>query len=67
MEKLLPIGQKVRLKSTNEVGIVVWSWKCKVMGIDNYIAFFGDQFPTNTKIEKPYILRYASCSLELIK
>jgi hypothetical protein len=59
-------GDKVRLRSTGEVGVIVWGWNDEVMGRDFYVAFFGNQFPDGKPTEKPYVLRYAECSLELV-
>jgi hypothetical protein len=60
------IGQRVRLKSTGEVGVVVWVWEDAELGTDTYVAFFGDDWPEGKPAEKPYILRYLEPSLELI-
>ena len=58
------IGQRVRLCSTGEVGVVVWLWHSEeIDATDTYVAFFGDQFPTGAPSEKPYVLRYAASSL----
>lgn len=62
----LRIGQKVRLSSTGEVGIVVWLWKNEYGDTDVYVAFFGMEFPVIEPKEKPYILRYYDSSLEPI-
>jgi hypothetical protein len=58
------IGEKVKLKSTGEVGVIVWFWEDGYGAIDAYIAFFGDKFPHTKPKEKPYILRYYTSSLE---
>jgi hypothetical protein len=60
------IGQKVRLLSTGEVGIVVWNWRNENGDIDVYVAFFGMEFPVDEPEEKPYVLRYYDSSLEPI-
>jgi hypothetical protein len=57
-------GQKVKLLSTGEVGVVVWSWKNMDGVVDAYVAFFCETFPGGEPIEKPYILRYYESSLE---
>lgn len=67
---LIP-GQKVRLPSTGEVGIVVWTWQNEHDDIDVYVAFFGNEFPaskytSDDSPKKPYILRYYASSLERI-
>jgi hypothetical protein len=38
-------GQKVRLTSTSEVGVVVGTWRDEHGGADAYVAFFGEAFP----------------------
>jgi len=59
------VGQKVRLVSTSEVGIVVWLWTDPATGAeDAYVAFFGQEFPDGPPETKPYILRYLTSSLE---
>lgn len=62
----LRIGQKVKLDSTKEVGVVVWLWKDEHGDTDAYVAFFGEQFPEGIPETKPYILRYYASSLTLI-
>ena len=67
----LKIGQKVRVRSTGEVGVVVWIWQNEHDDTDVYVAFFGNEFPeTNysngTMPDRPYILRYFDSSLEPI-
>ena len=67
MNQQLSIGMKVRLRSTGEVGIVIWTWHDSFLGgEDCYVAFFGKEFPQNKPSEKPYVLRYLSTSLEPI-
>ena len=68
---MLTPGQKVRLRSTGEVGIVVWTWQNEQDDTDVYVAFFGNEFPQSkydgsTCPKKPYILRYYESSLERI-
>jgi len=64
----LHIGQKVKLVSTGEVGIIVWLWTDPDTGAeDAYVAFFGKRFPMNLPENKPYILRYFTSSLEELK
>ncbi len=60
------IGQKVRLRSTGEVGIVVWLWENEHGDAEVYAAFFGMEFPVGEPKEKPYVLRYYDSSLEPI-
>jgi hypothetical protein len=59
------VGDRVRLKSTGEVGIVIWAWDDTFVGRDTYVAFFGGDFPKGAPVVQPYILKYASSSLEL--
>jgi hypothetical protein len=60
-------GQRVRLKSTGEVGIVVHTWLDKFLcATDCYVAFFGHAIPEGKPVAKPYILRYLDSSLELL-
>jgi hypothetical protein len=61
----LAIGQRVRLPSTGELGIVVWVWhNADIDGLDTYVAFFGTEWPAQDRVEMPYILRYAASTLE---
>jgi hypothetical protein len=62
-EERFSVGDRVLLKSTGEVGIVVWTWDDEVLGADTYVAFFGNEFPVGAPEKKPYVLRYASSSL----
>ena len=67
MVENLSIGMKVRLKSTGEVGIVIWTWHNEFLSAqDCYVAFFGKELPEGEPTEKPYVLRYISTSLEQI-
>jgi hypothetical protein len=59
------IGQRVRLRDTGEVGVVVWVWKNSNADAEVYVAFFGKAFPNAVPESKPYVLRYFSTSLEL--
>ena len=62
------IGKRVRLKSTGEVGIIIYTWESKeILEIDCYIAFFGKSFPQAEPDEKPYVLRYTLSSLEILE
>jgi hypothetical protein len=63
----LKIGQKVRLISTREVGVVVWVWKNEHGDADTYVAFFGESFPVGQPSEPPGILRYYESSLERLE
>ena len=67
MDEDLLIGMKVRLGSTGEVGIVIWTWRDEFLASqDCYVAFFGRELPVGKPSEKPYVLRYLSTSLERI-
>lgn len=62
------VGVRVRLSDAGEVGIVVHSWhSAEIGGQDNYVAFFGQEFPSGAPSKPPYVLRYASTSLESIE
>ncbi len=61
----LRIGQKVRLRSTGEVGVIVWLWTNEHGDTDTYVSFFGKAFPSGQPEEKPYVLRYFAACLEL--
>jgi hypothetical protein len=63
MDETIRIGDRVRLKSTGEVGVVIWAWDDPA-GTDAYVAFFGSEFPAEKPHAAPYVLRYASTSLE---
>ncbi|MEQ1812285.1 MAG: hypothetical protein ABL889_20320 [Terricaulis sp.] len=68
---LLPAGTRVRydgLEDGGEYGIVVHSWfGNEIAGHDCYVAFFGKAFPTGAPDQKPYVLRYASASLAVVR
>ena len=50
-----------------EVGVVVHCWLDEGLGFhDCYVAFFGDSFPSASPSDAPYILKYASTSLDEI-
>jgi hypothetical protein len=62
------IGQRVRLSSTGEVGLVVWLWhNSEIDTTDAYVAFFGAEWPVGEPSEKPYVLRYLASSLEALE
>ena len=74
MVRTLPLqpGQKVRLRSTGEVGIVVWLWQNESQDTDVYVAVLGDKFPETEYPQdhsptKPYLLKYYATSLEPIE
>lgn len=65
-EPAIPIGTKVRLPSTGEVGIVIHTClDAEMQCADCYVAFFGRSFPAGKPDEIPYVLRYLATSLEL--
>ncbi len=64
-------GTKVRHDGLEEggpeFGIVIYCWhNDEIAGYDCYVAFFGDEFPTERPKQFPYILRYAATSLQTI-
>ena len=51
-----------------EYGVVVHCWEDdEIGGHDCYVAFFGTAFPSGTPQEKPYVLRYAAISLDVLE
>lgn len=67
----LPPGTKVRLDGHEdgpEVGIVVHCWYNDELDIyDCYVAFFGTEYPVSEPKGKPYVLRYAALSLDVLE
>ena len=64
----IEVGDKVKLLSTGEVGIVVHTWHDEELDTqNNYIAFFGEEFPDGKPIEIPYVLKYISGSLQILE
>lgn len=63
-------GTKVQLKPFDgepEYGVVTHCWHSDdIAAYDCYVAFFGSAFPEDQPIEKPYVLRYAATSLNVI-
>jgi hypothetical protein len=50
-----------------EYGIVVHCWfSDEIKEYDCYVAFFGHELPIGSPEKPPYILRYASVSLDVI-
>ena len=50
-----------------EVGVVVHCWLDEKVGFhDCYVAFFGSTFPSAALPKPPYVLKYASTSLDEI-
>jgi hypothetical protein len=47
---------------------VVHCWIDAEMDLyDCYVAFFGNEFPSDAPTDRPYILRYASMSLTVLQ
>jgi hypothetical protein len=60
-------GTRVRLPETGEVGIVIYSWHNEEINAeDNYVVFFGTEFPEAQPTQIPYVLRYATPGLEVL-
>lgn len=60
-------GTKVKLPITGEYGIVAHCWYSdQIYDFDCYVAFFGTSFPDQETECRPYILRYAAVSLEIL-
>jgi hypothetical protein len=50
-----------------EYGVVIHCWEDdEIHAWDCYIGFFGTSFPNAKPSEKPYVLRYAVTSLDVI-
>jgi hypothetical protein len=61
-------GTKVKLPITGEYGIVAHCWYSDhIYDFDCYVAFFGTSFPDQETECRPYILRYAAVSLEILE
>jgi len=73
VDELLKPGTKVKRQNSDgtdepEFGVIVHSWwDAENHWVDNYVAFFGNAFPESEPQRKPYILRYLSSSLTIIK
>jgi|EndMetStandDraft_6_1072998.scaffolds.fasta_scaffold1245985_1 hypothetical protein len=68
----LPPGTPVRYDGLQddgpEYGVVVHCWlDSELNAYDCYVAFLGNQHPQGKPAEKPYILRYFTTSLTVIK
>jgi hypothetical protein len=68
---VFPPGTAVRYDGLQEggpeYGAVIHCWfEDEIGGYDCYVAFFGKELPTGKPAEKPYILRYASTSLNVV-
>jgi hypothetical protein len=71
MGPFLPVGTKVRNDALDEggpeFGVVVHCWMSEeIGGYDCYVAFFGNEFPSGQPKQIPYVLRYASSSLNVV-
>ena len=65
MSTSFSVGQRVRHGGTGEVGVLIHLWFDPDMGCDDaYVAFLGDVFPQGKPNQRPYVLRYATSSLE---
>lgn len=69
--RYLPAGTKVRLSSQQpealEHGIVLHCWDDEeIRAWDCYVGFFGSSFPEAKPSVKPYVLRFAATSLEVL-
>ncbi len=63
----LTLGQRVRLSTTGELGVVVWLWHNEQINAQEaYVAFVGSHWPTAAPSDIPYVLRYMASSLEPI-
>lgn len=65
-------GTRVRFDGLSEgepeYGVVIHCWyNDEIYGHDCYVAFFGESWPVNEPEEKPYVLRYAVVSLNVIE
>jgi hypothetical protein len=72
IDPLLPVGTKVRYDGLQdggpEFGVVVHCWMSEELGgYDCYVAFFGNEFPSGRPKQKPYVLRYAASSLNIVR
>ncbi len=70
-DQFLPPGTKVRydglIDGGPEFGVVIHCWVDDDGGFhDCLIAFFGDALPEGKPAERPYVLRYAATSLNVI-
>lgn len=71
-DRYLTPGTKVVLRAGQpdgaEYGVVAHCWNDEeIGGWDCYVAFFGNSLPSGKPTEKPYVLRYAATSLDLIE
>ena len=71
-DRYIPPGTPVRFdglsKGEPEYGVVVHCWEDDETGMhDCYVAFFGSAFPPGKPEKKPYVLRYAAVSLNVVE
>lgn len=73
-DRFLSPGTRVRLDGLSEeeggpeYGVVIHCWEDdEIHAYDCYVAFFGRTFPSGKPEEKPYVLRYAAVSLNVIE
>ncbi len=71
----LKIGDRVRLRSSRECGIVLLVWANEHGDRDCYVAFYGEAFPDHRVAsrrrkrdpKRPYVLRYYETSLARVR
>lgn len=69
LSKQLNPRQTVEHMSTGEMGIVMDSWDMGDRHYDNYVCFYGNEWPKSEDGEPevmPYVLRYSNASLKTI-
>jgi hypothetical protein len=71
-DRFIPPGSRVRydglIEGGPEFGVVIHCWDDdEIGGFDCYVAFFGSVLPSGKPDEKPYVLRYAASSLNLLE
>lgn len=68
LDSKIEVGTKVKHSHTKECGIVVHSWYDKEYNwYDNYVLFFGKEFPEKSLKKDTYVLRYLNSSLEIVE
>jgi hypothetical protein len=71
-DRYIPPGTPVRfdglVEGGPEYGVVVHCWHDDGIEMyDCYVAFFGSAFPSGKPEQKPYVLRYAAVSLNVVE
>jgi hypothetical protein len=71
-DRYISPGTRVRYDGLDEgdpeYGVVVHCWDDdEIGGHDCYVAFFGSALPEGRPEQKPYVLRYAATSLNVVK